>query len=83
MTSLLEKKRACVDRSNMQAVYAQKSPFYKVAKRALDVALSGVALAALSPVFLATAVAIVIEDGRPGIYAAPREGKGGTPFSMY
>lgn len=70
-------------RTNMQAVYAQKSAGYKAVKRVCDVVLSGAALVVLSPILLITAIAIVAEDGRPVFYAAPREGKGGKPFSMY
>ena len=76
-------RRKLVDRNNMQAVYDAKSPVFKIVKRAADVMLSGMALVALSPVMLGAAIAIVIEDGRPVIYAAPREGKDGKPFKMY
>ena len=76
-------KRALIDRNNMQAVYDAKPLAYKAVKRVADVVLSGAALIVLSPVMLATAIAIVIEDGTPVIYAAPREGKDGKPFKMY
>jgi len=76
-------RRKLVDRNNMKAVYDAKSPVFKAVKRVADMALSGAALVALSPVMLGAAIAIVIEDGRPIIYAAPREGKDGKPFKMY
>ncbi len=76
-------RRKLVDRENMQAVYDAKPALYKKAKRVADVVLSAGALVALSPVMLGTAIAIVVEDGRPIIYAAPREGKDGKPFKMY
>lgn len=76
-------KRALADRNNMQAVYDGKSIFYKGVKRAADIVLSGGALIILSPVFLATALAIMIEDGGPVIYAAKRPGKDMKPFPMY
>ena len=76
-------RRMLVDRTNMQAVYDAKPRAYKVLKRVADVVLSTGALVALSPVFAVTALAIVIEDGRPVIYAAPREGQNGKPFKMY
>lgn len=75
--------RKMADRQNMQAVYDAKPAAYKAAKRVADVALSSLALVAFSPVMLATAIAIVIEDGFPVIYAAPREGQGGKLFKMY
>lgn len=76
-------RRHLVDRENMQAVYDAKAPAYKAAKRAFDVVASAVGLVALSPVMAATAAAIIAEDGRPVIYAAPREGQNGKPFRMY
>lgn len=76
-------RRKLVDRENMKAVYEAKSPIFKAVKRAADVVLSGAALVALSPIMAAAAIAIIIEDGRPVIYAAPREGKDGKPFKMY
>lgn len=76
-------RRMLVDRTNMQAVYDAKPRAYKLVKRTADVVLSAGALVALSPVLAVTALAIVAEDGRPVIYAAPREGQNGRPFKMY
>ena len=76
-------RRKLIDRENMQAVYDAKPALYKAIKRAADIVLSGAALVALSPVMAAAAIAIIIEDGRPVIYAAPREGNDGRPFRMY
>ncbi len=70
-------------RANMKDVYAHKRASYKLAKRGFDLLLSGVALVALSPVMAATALAIAAESGRPVMYAAPRVGKDGKPFTMY
>ena len=75
--------KANVDRNNMRAVYESKSVAMKVVKRAADIVLSSAALVCLSPVLAVTAVAIMVEDGRPVIYAAPREGKDMKPFKMY
>ena len=76
-------RRTLVDRENMAAVYAAKPAAYKAAKRAFDVALSGLAIAGLSPVLAATAVAIVAEDGFPIIYKSMRPGKDMAEFPMY
>ena len=76
-------RRMLVDRTNMQAVYDAKPQAYKLVKRVADVVLSTGALVALSPVFAVTALAIYVEDGRPVIYAARREGQNGKPFRMY
>lgn len=76
-------KRQLVDRTDMKTVYDKKPLLYKAVKRVADVVLSGTALVCLSPIMLITAIAIIAEDGRPVIYAAPREGKDGKPFKMY
>ncbi len=52
-------------------------------KRALDVLLSLLALAILSPVLIAAAIAIVLEDGRPVLFRQVRLGLGGREFRMY
>ena len=75
-------RRELVDRENMAAVYAAKPSSYKAAKRAFDVTLSGIALVGLSPVFAATAIAIMAEDGRPVFYRSERPGKNMKPFGM-
>ncbi|MDO4805740.1 MAG: sugar transferase [Coriobacteriales bacterium] len=76
-------RRQLVDRNNMHAVYEAKPRSYKCIKRVFDVVASTAALVALSPVLLVSAMAIVMEDGLPVIYAAPREGKDEKPFRMY
>ena len=76
-------RRALVDRENMKLVRDGKPLYYKFVKRAADIVLSSGALVVLSPVMLGAAIAIMIEDGRPIIYAAPREGFDGKPFKMY
>lgn len=78
-----EECNTTLDRNNMRAVYESKPYTYKLVKRTFDVVASTVALVALSPVLLFSAVAIVIEDGLPVVYAARREGKDGRPFTMY
>jgi lipopolysaccharide/colanic/teichoic acid biosynthesis glycosyltransferase len=54
-----------------------------IAKRALDVGLSGVGLLASSPVWLAVAAAIKLEDGGPVFYTQPRVGEGGRTFDVF
>lgn len=58
------------------------NPFYLFFKRAADIVCSFLALIVLSPVFLATAVA-VRSDGGPVLFRQIRVGKGGKTFSMY
>lgn len=66
-----------------QDVYAGKTVSYKAAKRLFDIVASSAALIILSPVFLMTAVAILIEDGGPVFFVQPRAGKDMKPFQMY
>lgn len=49
-------------------------------KRALDVTVSLLALLLLSPLLLATALLIVLEDGPPIFYRQRRAGRAGEPF---
>jgi lipopolysaccharide/colanic/teichoic acid biosynthesis glycosyltransferase len=54
-----------------------------LAKRALDVALSGVGLLASAPLWALIAAAIKLQDGGPVFYAQERVGEGGTPFRAF
>jgi lipopolysaccharide/colanic/teichoic acid biosynthesis glycosyltransferase len=51
-------------------------------KRGLDLLLGGLALALLSPVLLAIAAAIKLEDRGPVLYRQERIGRGGRPFLL-
>src|SRR6201996_3424906 len=51
-------------------------------KRAMDVLVSGFLLVLLSPLLLATAIAILIDSGRPVFFRQRRAGKDGAPFTM-
>jgi lipopolysaccharide/colanic/teichoic acid biosynthesis glycosyltransferase len=51
-------------------------------KRALDIALAGIGLLASSPVWLALAAAIKLEDGGPVFYTQDRVGEGGRVFTV-
>jgi len=52
-------------------------------KRALDIIGSAVLILLLSPLFLLTAVAVVVEDGFPILYNPVRISKWGRPFKMF
>lgn len=71
------------DRSHMQEVYRRKSPVYLKVKRGMDILLSAIALACLSPVFLLTAIAIKLEDRGPVLFSQLRAGKDMKPFKIY
>ena len=50
--------------------------------RSLDVALAGAGLAVASPLLLAAALAIKLEDGGPVLYRQTRVGKDGVDFEL-
>jgi len=56
---------------------------YDVVKRALDVAVSALALIVLSPVLLIIAVLVRIELGAPVVFRQQRPGKHGRIFTLY
>ena len=68
---------------DMKAVYQSKSIIYKFFKRFFDIILSALGLIVLSPVFLATAIAIKMEDGGPVIFSGKRWGKDFKYFPMH
>lgn len=57
--------------------------YARVWKRALDLALSAVALVALSPVMALAALAVKLDSSGPVIFKQTRLGRGGAPFQMY
>jgi exopolysaccharide biosynthesis polyprenyl glycosylphosphotransferase len=61
----------------------QMSGASRAAKRALDVAVSGAALLALSPVLAVVAVAIKLESRGPVFFRQVRAGRGGRVFRVY
>ena len=56
---------------------------YKVIKRCFDFSGAFLALVVLSPIFLLTAIGILISDWGPIFYKANRIGKGNKLFRMY
>lgn len=63
--------------------YDRKSFAFRFVKRSFDIAAACVGLVALSPVFLATAVAIKADDGGPVFFSQMRAGKDGRDFRFY
>jgi exopolysaccharide biosynthesis polyprenyl glycosylphosphotransferase len=51
-------------------------------KRMMDVAISGLLLALLAPLILATSILILIDSGRPVFFKQRRGGRDGKPFTM-
>ena len=62
---------------------AKVSRAYLVAKRAMDLLGSGLALLFLAPVFTVVALLIKLEDGGPVFFSQKRVGKGGREFKFY
>ena len=57
---------------------------YWIDRRTQDVILSALALVVLSPVMLATAIAIVVDDPSAGpVFSQERIGRNGKPFKFY
>jgi len=54
----------------------------RLAKRLADIVVSAAALAALSPLFLVVAVAVLLSSGRPIFYKQERVGRGGRRFRI-
>jgi lipopolysaccharide/colanic/teichoic acid biosynthesis glycosyltransferase/glycosyltransferase involved in cell wall biosynthesis len=54
-----------------------------LAKRALDVLLSGAGLLASAPLWALIAAAIKLEDGGPVFYSQDRSGRNGVPFHVW
>jgi len=54
-----------------------------IAKRALDISLSGVALLVLSPLLFAIGIAVRLTSRGPALFRQKRMGRGGLPFTLY
>ena len=78
-----ETRRVVRRRENMREVYERKNKIYIVIKRIFDCILSALALIALSPIFLITAICIKAEDGGPVFFSQPRMGKNMKTFTFY
>ena len=64
----------------LDVIFAVPLPAWK---RAMDVAIGGVALACLSPLMLLVAAGIWLGSGRPVIFKQRRAGLLGRPFNIY
>jgi len=57
--------------------------YKKYIKRLLDIIISAILIVILSPLFLITAILVLIELKRPIIFKQLREGKNKKPYTMY
>jgi sugar transferase (PEP-CTERM system associated) len=60
----------------------RKSRFVLAAKRMTDVVVSLIVIALASPALLLTAIAVLIDSGRPILFRQERVGLGGRPFQI-
>lgn len=60
-----------------------KDKSYSFFKRAFDIVASGTAIVLLSPVFIATTIAIKAHDKGPAVFVQQRIGKDGKLFNLY
>lgn len=58
-------------------------PVYRASSRVLDLTLSSLGLALLSPLLLYLAIKIKLEDGGPVLYSQTRLGQGGRTFKIW
>ena len=70
-------------RGRAEDLWPQLSAPPPIWKRALDVALSAIALVLLAPVFAAVAIAIFLDSPGPVIFRQQRAGRAGRPFAFY
>lgn len=71
--------RAAMEAANRKGLAERANA---TAKRALDVTIAAVAILALLPIFLMTALAIRLEDRGPVFFRQTRIGADGRPFAM-
>ncbi|MGY0691409.1 sugar transferase [Virgibacillus sp. FSP13] len=60
-----------------------KKPLQLACKRIMDIVVSFICLILLSPIFLAVAICIIMEDGRPVFFKQRRSGKDDSVFEIY
>ncbi len=68
---------------NYQEIYDHKPNIYKWIKRVFDIVAACIGVVILSPVFLLTALAIVLEDGGPVFFTQQRAGQDMKSFKIY
>ncbi len=83
MQTVQEKDSAVLNDQEKQYQAPEPKPVYEFCKRIFDIVMSTFALVVLSPVFLAVAIAIKIEDGGKVFYSQTRLTKDCKKFEMY
>ncbi len=83
MQTVQERRDAADNAGGKEFVAPAPPKGYAFTKRAFDLILATLALIVFSPVFLAAAIAIRLEDGGPAFYTQTRLTKGGKEFKMF
>lgn len=83
MQTVREPSSAVLEDKEKNFVPPEPKPGYEICKRIFDLVMCIFALIVLSPVFLAVAIAIKLEDGGNVIYSQTRLTKGGKEFRMF
>jgi exopolysaccharide biosynthesis polyprenyl glycosylphosphotransferase len=60
-----------------------RQPGHELAKRVMDVVLTGIGLIVLSPILIAIAIAVKVSSQGPVVFAQERVGLNGRTFKMY
>lgn len=76
-------KQGNVKNSDQLHMFSENQKAYFVVKRSLDIVLSFLLLAVLSPIFIMCALAIKLESSGSVIFRQERVGRGGEPFRVY
>lgn len=71
-----------VDTTATKIIEQEESHFYKITRRTVEIIFALVVLVVTSPIILFTALAILIEDGRPVFYTQTRVGKKKKIFNI-
>ena len=83
MQTVKEQCSAALNDKEKEYQPPEPKPVYEACKRVFDVVMCSLALIVLSPVFLAVAIAIKLEDGGKVFYSQTRLTKGAKEFQMY
>jgi exopolysaccharide biosynthesis polyprenyl glycosylphosphotransferase len=67
----------------MEITHASVPRYYAAAKRAIDVLAAAVGLIVTSPILLAAAIAVALDDGFPVFFSQERVGRGSKLFRMH
>jgi lipopolysaccharide/colanic/teichoic acid biosynthesis glycosyltransferase len=67
----------------MEITHTSVPTYYAATKRAIDVAAAALLLVVLSPVLLATVIAVAVADGMPAFFSQDRVGRGLRTFRIH